>query len=85
VKSLRTTIRERDDRISDLTGQLFDPEGNHLAEHNAELRRLLGTLSDSLRKAEVENDTLRRSLTGARANITRERERNISVLMDHRS
>ena len=44
AKSLRRTVRERDDRIGDLTGQLYDPDGNHLAEQNAELRQLLITL-----------------------------------------
>jgi protein-disulfide isomerase-like protein with CxxC motif len=85
AKFLRTAIKERDERISDLTGQLFDPEGNHLAEHNTELRRLLATMSENLRKAEGENANLRRSLTAARANVTRERERNISVLMERRT
>jgi len=80
VKALRATIAERDGRISDLTGQLYDPDGNHLAEHNAELRKLVHTLSENLRKAEIENGQLRRSLDAARANVKRERERNVTQL-----
>lgn len=85
AKSLRTAIKERDHRISDLTGQLYDPEGNHLAENNAELRRLLVTLSESLRNAETENSKLRRSLSAARANIKHERERSVTLIGEHRS
>lgn len=77
---LRTTVKERDATISDLTGQLFDPDGNHLAEENAELRRLLLTLNQNLRKAHVDNGELRRSLDAARANLKRERERNVTLL-----
>ena len=78
AKSLRTAIKERDNRISDLTGQLYDPEGNHLTEHNAELRRLILTLNENLRNAEIENAKLRRSLAAARANVQHERERNVT-------
>ena len=44
VKTLRAAIRDRDGRISDLTGQLYDPNGNHLAERNAELPNLVHSL-----------------------------------------
>ena len=80
AKSLRATIRERDARISDLTGQLYDPDGNHLAERNTELRSLIRTLNQNLRNAEAENSKLRRSLDAARANVKRERERNVTQL-----
>jgi len=77
-------VRERDGRISDLTGQLYDPDGNHLAEQNAELRQLLITLNHNLRTAELENTKLRRSLDASRANVTRERERNVAQLFSER-
>jgi hypothetical protein len=80
AKSLRKILRDREDRISDLIGQLFDPQGNHLAEQNAELRRLVGTLHEKLRAGEEENTKLRRSLAAARANVKHERERNVTAL-----
>lgn len=83
-KSLRGAVKEREARISDLTGQLYDPDGNHLAEENARLRELVSTLNHNLQRAQIENDNLRRSLDGARANIKRERERNVTQLFaDH--
>jgi len=84
AKSLRTTVKERDARIGDLTGQLYDPDGNHLAEQNAELRQHLITLNHNLRNAELENTKLRRSLDASRANVTRERERNVTQLFADR-
>ncbi|WP_280464542.1 hypothetical protein [Nocardia cyriacigeorgica] len=78
--SLRATIRDRDARISDLTGQLYDPEGNHLFDENTILRRLLATLTTNLSKASNENRALQRSLDGARANVKRERERNVTQI-----
>jgi hypothetical protein len=80
AKTLRATVRERDARINDLTGQLYDPEGNHLAERNAELRQLVTTLNENLRNAEMENGKLRRSLHAARANIKHERDRNVAMI-----
>lgn len=80
AKSLRTEVKQREDRISDLTGQLFDPNGNHLAEENARLRDLVNTHTHNLQRAHNEIDTLRRSLDAARANIKLERERNVTEL-----
>ncbi|WP_232330555.1 hypothetical protein [Nocardia fusca] len=80
VASLRAAIKDRDARITDLTGQLYDPEGNHLIDENTKLRTLLGTLNQNLIKATTENRTLRRSLDGARANVKRERERNVTQI-----
>lgn len=80
VKNLRAAISERDGRINDLTGQLYDPDGNHLAEHNAELRALVLTIGQNLHRAEAENARLRRSLDAARSNVKRERERNVTQL-----
>jgi protein-disulfide isomerase-like protein with CxxC motif len=80
AKTLRATVRERDARINDFTGQLYDPEGNHLAERNAELRQLVSTLNENLRNAEMENGKLRRSLHAARANIKHERDRNVTMI-----
>jgi hypothetical protein len=79
AKSLRTSVKERDARINDLTGQLYDPDGNYLADQNAELRRLVLNLNENLRNAEIENGKLRRSLDAARANVKHERERNVAL------
>ena len=32
ANTLRAAVKELDARISDLTGQLYDPDGNHLAD-----------------------------------------------------
>lgn len=80
VETLRAAVKDRDGRISDLTGQLYDPDGNHLAEHNAELRKRIYALNENLRAAEIENNQLRRSLDAARSNVKRERERNVTQL-----
>jgi hypothetical protein len=83
-KKLRADIRDRDARITDLTGQLYEPDGTHLADENARLRDLLVTLNTNLHEAQLENHALRRSLDGARANVKRERERNVTILFpDH--
>lgn len=82
AKSLRAKIREQDSRISDLAGELFDPQGHHLAEQNSELRSLVQTLSLRLRDSEIETARLRRSLDAARANVKRERERGVSQIVD---
>ncbi|MGK2865178.1 MAG: hypothetical protein ACSLFA_00810 [Mycobacterium sp.] len=80
AKSLRAEVKQREARINDLTGQLYDPEGNHLAEENARLRDLVNTHTHNLQRAQTEIGTLRRSLDAARANIKRERERNVTQL-----
>ncbi|QSN47149.1 hypothetical protein [Mycobacteroides abscessus] len=80
IKTLRTAIRDRDGRISDLTGQLYDPEGNHLADQNAQLRKLVLALTENLNNAEIETAKLRRSLDAARSNVKRERARNVTQL-----
>lgn len=80
AKSLRAEIKQREARITDLTGQLFDPNGNHLAEENARLRDLVNTHTHNLHRAHNEITTLRRSLDAARANLRRERERNVTEL-----
>ncbi|WP_406276506.1 hypothetical protein OH799_06330 [Nocardia sp. NBC_00881] len=80
IRSLRTALKDRDARISDLTGQLYDPDGNHLTDENAKLRTLLTTLNANLTKTTSENRTLRRSLDASRANVKRERERNVTQL-----
>ena len=82
AKSLRATVKERDARISDLIGQIYDSEGTHLAEHNAELRQLVATLNHNLQQVRIENNTLRRSLDAARANVKHERARNVTQLFD---
>lgn len=80
AKSLRNVIRERDARIGDLTGQLYDPDGTYLADQNTELRELVVALNQNLRNAEIENGKLRRSLDAARATVKLERERNIKLI-----
>ena len=73
AKTLRAAVKERDARIADLTGQLYDPDGTHLADENARLRDLVLTLNRNLQQAQLESSRLRRSLDGARANVKRER------------
>jgi hypothetical protein len=80
AKSLPITIKERDARIGDLIGQIYDSEGTHLAEHNVELRQLVATLNLTLQQLRIENNALRRSLDAARANVKREPERNVTQL-----
>lgn len=80
AKSLRNAVKQREARINDLTGQLYDPDGNHLAEENSRLRDLVSTLNHNIQRTHSENDTLRRSLDAARANIKRERDRNVTQL-----
>jgi uncharacterized membrane-anchored protein YjiN (DUF445 family) len=84
AKQLRDVIKERDARISDLTGQLYDPDGTHLADENAQLRKLITGLNENLRKAQIENQKLRRSLDGSRSNLKHERERNVADLIAFR-
>ena len=79
-KTLREAVRDRDARITDLTGQLYDPDGTHLADENTRLRDLVVTLNNNLQHVRMENNNLRRSLDGARANVRRERERNVTQL-----
>jgi hypothetical protein len=78
--TLREAIKQRDARIVDLTGQLYDPSGTHLAEENTRLRELIKTLSTNMQRAHQEIDSLRRSLDAARAKVKRERERNVTQL-----
>lgn len=85
AKSLRTAVKQREAHINDLTGQLYDPDGNHLAEENARLRDLVSTLNHNLQRVRSENDTLRRSLDAARANVKRERDRNVTQLFANES
>ena len=44
-KTLRAAVKDRDARITELTGQLYDPDGTHLADENARLRDLVLTLN----------------------------------------
>lgn len=85
AKALRAAIKQREARVNDLTGQLYDPEGKHLAEENARLRQLVSTLTHNLQCAQGENATLRRSLDAARANVKRERDRNVTQLFANES
>jgi hypothetical protein len=84
-KKLKADLAERDSRIADLIGQLYDPNGVHLVDENARLRGLLAVVNQKLRDAHIEVQTLTRSLDAARANVKRERQRNVTQLFaaDH--
>jgi len=77
LKQLRSELRSRDQRISDLTGQLFDPEGNHLAEENGRLRQQIDSLNTQLTSTHHELTVTSRSLQASRASVRREQERNL--------
>lgn len=79
-KGLRDAVKERDARITALSGQLFDADGIHLVDENARLRDLVAAMTSNLQHAQRENTTLQRSLDAARANVKRERERNVTQL-----
>ncbi|PXX13352.1 hypothetical protein [Mycolicibacterium moriokaense] len=85
AKKLKADLAERDSRIADLTGQLYDPNGTHLVDENARLRGLLAVANQNLKDAHTEVQTLNRSLDAARANVKRERQRNVTQLFaaDH--
>lgn len=80
VKRLRNDVRERDHRISDLLGQLFDPEGNHLAEENTRLREQINSLNVQMTKLRNDYAMAQRSLHASRVSMRREQERNLAVL-----
>lgn len=80
VKQLRNDSRERDHHISDLTGQLFDPEGNHLTQENARLRQQIDALNTQLTKLRSDFTVSERSLHASRASMRREQERNLAVV-----
>jgi hypothetical protein len=85
AKKLKTGLAERDSRIADLIGQLYDPNGVHLVDENARLRGLLAVANQNLKDAHIEVQRLTRSLDAARANVKRERQRNVTQLFtaDH--
>jgi hypothetical protein len=85
AKKLKSDLAERDSRIADLTGQLYDPNGVHLLDENTRLRGLLAVANQNLKDAHIEMQTLTRSLAAARANVKRERQRNVTQLFsaDH--
>lgn len=80
AKKLKTELRERDSRIADLIGQLYDSSGTHLIDEVARLRELLAVTTRNLHETQLENQTLQRSLDGSRANVKRERQRNVTQL-----
>lgn len=83
AKALRDAVKGRDARITALTGQLYDADGLHLVEENARLRDLVATMNANLQRAQLETANLQRSLDAARANVKRERERNVTELFTH--
>lgn len=80
VKELRGTLRQQDAHIGDLTGQLFDPDGNHLADENARLRAQIDRLNQQVTNIRSDLSAAQRSLQASRANVRREQERNLSVV-----
>ena len=80
AKALRDAVKERDARITALAGQIYDADGLHLVDENARLRDLVATMNANLQRAQMENANLQRSLDAARANVKRERERNVTQL-----
>lgn len=80
VKRLRVEARGNEARINDLTGQLFDPEGVHLADENARLRRKVDELVLQLTTLRTEASIVNRSLQASRAAVIREQERNLQLV-----
>jgi hypothetical protein len=80
VSDLRATVRRQDAQIGDLTGQLFDPEGNHLADENARLRHQIDVLNQQVTKISAELSSTHRSLLASRTNVRREQERNLALV-----
>jgi hypothetical protein len=80
ARTLHAAVNERDAHIADLTGQLYNPDGTHLADENKRLRDLIVTLNANLQRAQLEISNLQRSLDAARANVKRERERDVAQL-----
>jgi hypothetical protein len=78
--TLRAAVKDSDERIADLAGQLYDPDGTHRADEKARLRDLILGLNANLRDAHIEINNLRRSLDAARGNVKRERVRNVTRL-----
>lgn len=80
VKRLRAQVRADDAKINDLTGQLFDPDGVHLAEENARLRNKNNELLAQLTNLRGEASMLNRSLQASRAAVIREQKRQLEVV-----
>ncbi|WP_176476822.1 hypothetical protein [Mycobacterium intracellulare] len=80
LKDLRAILRQQDAQISDLTGQLFDPEGNHLVDENARLRGQIDILIQQITGVRTELTVAQHSLQASRANVRREQERSLSVV-----
>jgi hypothetical protein len=80
VSDLRAKVRRQDAQIGDLTGQLFDPEGNHLADENARLRRQIDALNRQITNISTELASTQRSLLASRTNVRREQERNLALV-----
>lgn len=80
LKDLRAALRQQDAQIGDLTGQLFDPEGNYLADENARLRRQIDVLNQQITGIQTDLTIAQRSLQASRANVRREQERSLAVV-----
>lgn len=80
VSDLRATVRRQDAQIGDLTGQLFDPEGNHLADENARLRSQIDMLNQQVARISSELSSTQRSLQASRTSVRREQERNLALV-----
>jgi hypothetical protein len=59
TQTLRLVVREKDARITDMAGPLYDPAGTHLADENARLRERILTLNSNLLQAQTEPTAFR--------------------------
>ncbi len=77
AKELHRTIKERDQRIADLQAAVRDPDGVLLVDRLSEKEALINRLHSKIRALEKDNRTLTTGLNGSRANVIRERKRNV--------
>jgi outer membrane murein-binding lipoprotein Lpp len=64
-----------------VSGQLFDPDGNHLADENARLRAQIDRLNQQVTNIRSDLSAAQRFLQASRANVRREQERSLSVVL----
>lgn len=79
-RQLHQEIGRRDERIRDLQAQLRDPEGTLLSDKLSDAQKTITDLLSKIRKLNSENGKLTRQLNGSRANVARERGRNVEKL-----
>lgn len=79
AKSLHETIKQRDQRIAELQALLRDTDGVLLAVRLEEKDDLIVRLQKKITQLEGEKRSLSTGLSGSRANLIRERERNMEA------